>query len=519
MAKIKYPIGIQTFQKIRQEGYLYIDKTKYIFDLVDSGTYYFLSRPRRFGKSLLISTLEAYFQGQKELFEGLTIYDIEKEWKKYPVLHFDLNIGHYSEPDGVYQILNSQLSRYESEYGKYPHSDELGIRFDYLLRQIFEKTGSQSVILIDEYDKPILQTIGDEDLQAHFRAELKPFYGCLKSCDRYIKFSFLTGVTKIGKLSVFSDLNNLIDISMEDKYAQICGITRQEIETALAEPLQEMAQNKGVTVEEMHLQLKKAYDGYRFSWTDAKVYNPFSLLSAFRAQRIDDYWFETGTPTFLVKLLQKHSFNLWEMDGVERQVSAIKSVNSFASDPIPVIYQSGYLTIKEWDEIFNIVSLGYPNAEVRRGFINSLLPCYAGEKASQGFDIRKFVRSINDGNVDGFMRQIQALFADIPYVEASGFNYEGEFRNVLYIVFSILGFYAQAEKHIGKGRVDLVVKTASTVYVMEFKLDGSVDEAMAQINSKSYAIPFTASGKKIVKVAAVFSKKDRNLTDWKIETS
>lgn len=517
MENLKYPIGIQAFPKIRRDGYLYIDKTNYIQKLVSTKAYYFLSRPRRFGKSLLISTLEAYFSGQKELFYGLEISKYEKDWIKYPVFHFDLNTGQYDNPNGVYERLGDQLSNYEKEFGLVECTGSLGSRFGKLIKKAFQVTEHPVVILVDEYDKPILETIHDEALQEKFRNELKPFYGCLKTYDQYIDFAFLTGVTKIGKLSVFSDLNNLIDISMNDEYAQICGITRHEIESQLAESVEIMSKSRDVSVEEMHHQLKHAYDGYRFTNADAKVYNPFSLLSALRVQKIDDYWFETGTPTFLVRLLKKHGFNLWEMDRVQRQISAIKSVNSFASDPIPVLYQSGYLTIKEWDDEFKIVDLSYPNAEVRRGFINSLLPLYAGEKASNEFDVRKFVRQIKNGDVDGFMEQIQALFADIPSVDVEDFKYEAEFRNMLYIIFSILSFYTEAEKHMNKGRVDLVVKTATTVYVMEFKLDGTVEEALEQINSKGYAIPYSASGKEVVKIGAVFSKKARNLTAWKID--
>ncbi|MCC8113791.1 MAG: AAA family ATPase [Bacteroidales bacterium] len=368
--EIKYPVGVQTFSQLRQNGYLYLDKTQYIYQLVKRGQYYFLSRPRRFGKSLLLSTIEEYFLGHKELFKGLAIYDLEKNWTPHPVLHFDMNLGQYDRPDGVYDRLDAQLRKYEDIYGKIPIADtSIGNRIEYVLRAASQQTGVGAVLLIDEYDKPLLEAIGNEALQDHYRAQLKPFYGAIKTCDRYLSFAFLTGVTKIGKLSIFSDANSADDISMVDDYAQICGITRHEIETELAQSVKALAQAMGISEEETHKRLKNAYDGYRFTRADAKVYNPFSLLSCFRNKRIDDYWFETGTPTYLMRLLRMHHFNLWDLEGVERQAKKINSISSFASDPIPVIYQSGYITIKGYKEMFDKFRLGFPNSEVKQGFI------------------------------------------------------------------------------------------------------------------------------------------------------
>lgn len=515
--KIKYPVGIQTFSEIRNNGYLYIDKTDLIYQLVKTGKYFFLSRPRRFGKSLLLSTIEAYFQGRKELFEGLAISEHEKEWIKYPVFHFDMNLGQYDEPTGVYDRIDAQLSYYESIYGRIPNSKTLGNRFEWVLRESFNRSGLGAVILIDEYEKSILEAIDNPTLQDHFRAQLKPFYGVLKTCDKYIKFAFLTGVTRIGKLSIFSDLNNLNDISMVDAYSQICGITRSEIETQLIESVNCLARKYKLPAEKMYLRLKHQYDGYRFSYVDKKVYNPYSLFSCFTNEKISDYWFESGTPSSLIRSLRNHNFNLWDMDGIERAANKINSINSFDSDPIPLIYQSGYLTIKEVIEPFDDLRLGFPNREVRQAFINSLLPIYVGSKGEDSFHVRLLIGALNDGNVDGFLHQIQAIFADIPYVEAKDFQYEGEFRNVLYIIFSILGFYTQVEKHIGKGRVDLVVKTVTTVYVMEFKLNGTAEEALTQINSKDYCLPYQIYNKKILKVGVAFSSDERNIINWEIE--
>ena len=359
-----YPIGIQNFEKIRKDGYLYIDKTALIYQLVKTGSYYFLSRPRRFGKSLLLSTLEAYFQGKKELFEGLAMEKLEKEWTKHPILHFDLNISHYDAPDSLYKILNDTLSRYEEEYGTRPTEETLPLRFAGIIDRAYRKTGQRAVILIDEYDKPLLQNLHDEETQNRFRNMLKPFYGVLKTMDRAIRFALLTGVTKFGKVSVFSDLNNLDDISMREPYAAICGITETELRTHFDEDIHTLASALERTYEEARSLLRKRYDGYHFVAGGPGIYNPFSLLNTFKYMRLSDYWFETGTPTYLMELLKRTNYDLYDMANTETDADVLNSIDSASNNPIPVIYQSGYLTIKDYEPEFKIYRLGFPNQEV-----------------------------------------------------------------------------------------------------------------------------------------------------------
>lgn len=374
MSKKIYPIGIQNFEKIREGGYFYVDKTALIYQLVKTGSYYFLSRPRRFGKSLLISTLEAYFQGKRELFEGLAIEKLEKEWVQYPILHIDLNVAKYDKLEDLEGILNDILVKWEAIYGSAPSENTLALRFKGVVGRACERTGQRVVILVDEYDKPMLQAVGNEKLQEQLRDTLKPFYGVLKSMDGCIRFALLTGVTKFGKVSVFSDLNNLEDISMRREYVEICGISEQELRDNLEEELQEFAEARGMTFDALCTKLGEYYDGYHFTYNSTGIYNPFSLLNAVKYREFDSYWFETGTPTYLVKLLQKYQYNLERMTREETDAQVLNSVDSASENPIPVIYQSGYLTIKGYDPEFGIYRLGFPNREVEEGFIRFLLP-------------------------------------------------------------------------------------------------------------------------------------------------
>lgn len=363
-----YPIGIQNFEKIRREGYFYIDKTALVYRMVKTGSYYFLSRPRRFGKSLLISTLEAYFQGKKELFEGLAMEKLEKDWITYPILHIDLNTQKYDTPESLEEKLNGALVEWEKLYGSEPAEKSLALRFKGVVRRAYEQTGQPVVILVDEYDKPMLQAIGNEALQKYYRNTLKPFYGVLKTMDGCIKFGMLTGVTKFGEVSVFSDLNNLDDISMWNEFIEICGISDREIHEYLEPELHEFAAAQGVTCDELSAELKAYYDGYHFTHNSIGMYNPFSLLNAFKRKEFGNYWFETGTPTYLVKLLEKHHSNLERMTHEETDAQVLNSIDSDSTNPIPVIYQSGYLTIKGYDKRFGIYRLGFPNKEVEKGF-------------------------------------------------------------------------------------------------------------------------------------------------------
>ncbi len=380
---MKYPIGIQNFEDLRRNGYKYVDKTNFVYKLADEGKYYFLSRPRRFGKSLFLSTLEAYFQGKKELFEGLAIYDMETEWKKYPIFHIDLNTANFREKDSLYSVLNDYLTGWEEKYGARESEATLPLRFKGVIARAAEKEGRGVVILIDEYDKPILQTLQAPELQAEHRAQLKAFYSVLKTQDRYIKFAFLTGVTKFGKVSVFSDLN-LIDISMDYRYVNICGTTEEELKSYFKEGISELASANGDSESETIDKLRMRYGGYHFEKNSEGIYNPFSVLNTLAKHRYKNYWFETGTPTFLIELLKEHGSRLPDLS--KKQVSAIvmSSMDSSFPNPIPIIYQSGYLTIKSYDERFKKYHLGFPNKEVEEGFLNLLLPLYSstGDRSS-----------------------------------------------------------------------------------------------------------------------------------------
>ena len=512
-----YPIGIQNFEKIRNDGYFYIDKTALMYQMVKTGSYYFLSRPRRFGKSLLISTLEAYFQGKKELFEGLAVEKLEKDWIKHPILHLDLNIEKYDTPESLDKILNDNLEYWESQYGTRPSETSFSLRFAGIIQRACEKTGQRVVILVDEYDKPMLQAIGNEELQKQFRNTLKPFYGALKTKDGYIKFALLTGVTKFGKVSVFSDLNNLDDISMWNEYVEICGVSEREIHENLEAELHEFAAARGITYDKLCEDLRECYDGYHFTHNSIGMYNPFSLLNAFKRKEFGSYWFETGTPTYLVELLQIHHYDLHKMAHVETDADVLNSIDSSSTDPIPVIYQSGYLTIKGYDREFGIYRLGFPNREVEEGFMKFLLPYYADtNKVEAPFEIQKFVQEVRAGDYDSFFRRLQSFFADTPYEMIR--DRELHYQNVLFIVFKLMGFYTQVEYHTAEGRVDLVLKTDKFIYVMEFKLDGTAEEALRQINGKHYTQPFATDGRKLFKIGVNFSAQTRNIEKWIVES-
>mgnify|MGYP001756101548 FL=1 len=508
-----YPIGIQNFEKIRNDGYLYIDKTALMYQMVKTGSYYFLSRPRRFGKSLLISTLEAYFQGKKELFTGLAVERLEKDWIKYPILHLDLNIEKYDTPESLDNILEKSLTAWEKLYGAEPSERSFSLRFAGIIERACKQAGQRVVILVDEYDKPMLQAISNEKLQKQFRDTLKPFYGALKTMDGYIKFAFLTGVTKFGKVSVFSDLNNLDDISMRKDYVEICGVSDQELHENLDIELHEFAETQGLSYDKLCTKLKEYYDGYHFTHNSIGIYNPFSLLNAFKYKEFGSYWFETGTPTYLVKLLKKHHYDLEQMAHEETDAQVLNSIDSESTNPIPVIYQSGYLTIKGYDERFGIYRLGFPNREVEEGFIRFLLPFYANvNKVESPFEVQKFVREVETGDYDSFFHRLQSFFADTTYevIREQELHYE----NVLFIVFKLVGFYTKVEYHTNNGRVDLILQTDKFIYIMEFKLNGTAEEALQQINNKRYALPFEADGRKLFKIGINFSEKTRNIEKW-----
>ena len=513
---MKYPIGIQQFEKIRKGGFVYVDKTAQVYQLVSQGCYYFLSRPRRFGKSLLISTLEAYFQGKKELFEGLTLERLETEWKSYPVLHLDLNVDKYSTPDNLDQVLNETLARWERAYGSNPNEATLALRFKGVIRRAFEQTGKQVVVLIDEYDKPLLSTIDRKELHEAYRNTLKAFFGVLKSQDQYIRFAFLTGVSRFSHVSIFSDLNNLQDISMIPDYADICGISEKELHEYFEESLQELASANGMAYEQVCEKLREQYDGYHFYPNTVGIYNPFSLLNTFQYKLFQDYWFRTGTPTFLVKLLQQNDYDLKELKGLYVDDSALQSVDDDYADPIPVLFQSGYLTLSGYDPEMGY-RLDFPNREVERGFFNFLVPYYTSLlKSSVKSYLNRLTAAVRQGRPDDLMKALQTMLAGKSYLLAGG-DKEVHFQNTLYLIFMMLGYNVQVEQATSQGRMDVTIQTPDYVYIFELKLDKSADEALQQIKDNQYARPFQTDSRKLFLIGANFSSETRTVEKWVVE--
>ena len=510
----KLPIGIQTFEDIRRDNYLYVDKTAFVWRIANTGNPYFLSRPRRFGKSLLLSTFEAYFKGKKELFEGLAIEQMEKEWRQFPVLHLDLNAKKYETPEDLNAMLNQHLEKWESQYGDEKKDRSPEERFSYVISRASEQAGCGVVVLVDEYDKPLLQTLCNIPLMEEYRQTLKAFYGVLKSSDRYLRFVFLTGVTKFAQVSVFSDLNQLNDISMKPQYATICGITMQELTHTFAPEIQQLAEHNGLTQEEALQKMKISYDGYHFCEFAEGVFNPFSVLNLFDGYKFSNYWFQTGTPTFLVELLKKSEYDLRTLiDGVEASASSFTEYRIDANNPIPLIYQSGYLTIKDYSSRFGNYLLEFPNDEVRYGFIDFLIPYYTSVVDDErGFYIGKFILELENGDYDSFLTLLQAFFADFPY-ELNDKS-ERHYQVVFYLVFKLMGQFTDVEIRSARGRADAVVKTPAYIYIFEFKLNGTAEEALQQIDDKGYLIPYQADGRKLIKIGVEFSATERNISRW-----
>lgn len=513
---MKYPIGIQNFEKIRREDCVYVDKTALVYKLVSEGAYYFLSRPRRFGKSLLLSTLEAYFQGRKELFEGLAIGELEQEWKTHPILHLDLNSREYKDEDSLEAELNRHLEQWEKCYGDEYCERASEERFLHVIDNAFEQTGKQVVVLVDEYDKPLLQAMGNASLQDAFRSKLKAFYSVLKTQDGKIRFAFLTGVTKFGKVSVFSDLNHLSDISMLPQYVEICGITEAELHSYFDESVGQLAVSNGMGKEECYEKLKLDYDGYRFCPHADGIYNPFSLLNTLRYGVFGDYWFETGTPSFLVEQLKKTNYPLEEMTKVSLSADTLNSIDIMDENPLPLLYQSGYLTIKEFDSRFRTYVLGFPNREVKEGLIKYLVPHYTPAKESKSaVAVMHFVRDVERGDAEGFMRRLAAFFAGGDYALMG--DKDLYFHNALYVFFNLLGLYVEVERHTMSGRMDVLVQTADYIYIMEIKIDKDADIALRQIEEKGYANPFEADKRKLFMIGVNFSTEKRCIDDWKVK--
>ena len=513
---MKYPIGIQNFGEIRRDGYAYVDKTALMYKMVSEGKYYFLSRPRRFGKSLLLSTLEAYFRGEKVLFEGLAVGQLEKEWRSYPIMHLDLNTENYGTLEALESKLSLFLSNMEKRYGKNSDEKSLGARFEGVIQRIYKYHECRVVILVDEYDKPLLQAIDNEPLQTEYRNMLKAFYGALKSCDRYIRFAFLTGVTKFGKVSVFSDLNNLVDLSMHPQYSHVCGITEKELHDSFDESVEELASANAMTKDECYERLKRDYDGYFFNeFTKEGVYNPFSVLNTFASRVFRSYWFETGTPSFLVYQLKKTGYPLENMTEEELSADTLNSIDMLNQSPLPLLYQSGYLTLKGYDKEFNEYRLGFPNREVEEGFVKYLLPFYTPTtQDKKTYSVQMFVRDVRSGDAEGFMRRLENFFETGDYQVVG--NFEIYFQNTLYVFFRLLGFYVDVERHTTNGRMDIVMQTHECIYILELKINRDAESALRQIDENGYALAFAGDPRKLFKIGINFSSEKKMIDEWKI---
>lgn len=518
--KLKYPIGIQSFSEIRERGFVYVDKTEYIHQLVENGKYYFLSRPRRFGKSLLLSTIHEYYNGRRDLFEGLAITKYVHEWKRCPVLHLDFTGTDYSNPEGLKNLLNSMFSKWEQEYGILKINPELGVRFGDIILAAFKKTGSNVVILIDEYDKALLDSVDNLELQETFRNTLRSVYGNLKKMDKYIEFAMLTGITKFGKLSIFSDLNNLNDISLHLQYAAICGISADELKHYFNSGVEDFASHYDKTLDGAYEMLKRNYDGYHFSPENlVDIYNPFSLISALDSASLRDFWFLTGTPRFLIKMIKSACLPLQELNDIEASTSEISSVSlSFDDSLVPLLYQSGYLTIKSVDPITHFLTLGYPNAEVERGFLNELMKIYfPSVNKGTSFSIAKFYKDVMQGRPEDFMIRLQSLFADFNSDAMTMVDLEQHYQDILFLIFKLLGFITHVEYKTANGRIDLVIKTNDYIYILEFKRNKSAEDAIKQIDEKGYLIPFRADGRKIIKIGVNFSDELKGIEHFIIQ--
>ena len=515
-----YPIGIQTFSDLREENYLYIDKTEYVYRMTHSaGKYMFLSRPRRFGKSLLVSTLHAYFEGRKDLFQGLAMERLEKEWTRYPVLHFDMSTAKHVDKETLEQMLNVQLYRWEDVYG-YPSVERtLNDRLAGLIRRAYEKTGQKVVVLIDEYDAPLLDVMHEDENLPVLRNVMRNFYSPLKACGPYLRYVFLTGITKFSQLSIFSELNNIENISMDEQYAAICGVTEEEMRAQMGADLEAFAAKLHTDKEGLLSQLKANYDGYHFTWPSPDIYNPYSLFNAFNKGRIDSYWFGSGTPTYLIEMLRKYHMDAIQLGGkIDANKEDFDAPTECLTSAVPLLYQSGYFTIKEGIEALGIYTLGIPNKEVRLGLMKSLIPyCMTPDTLSVSGALIAMAKSLYRDDIDATLQAMRTFLSTIPYADNT--HYEGHYQQVIYILFSLLGYYTDIEVRTPRGRVDVVLRTNHTLYIIELKLDKDADTALRQIDLKDYPERFALCGLPVVKVGINFDKEKKTLGEWKIETN
>jgi len=525
--KRKYPIGIQTFSEIVNDGYVYVDKTDLVWQLAHYAKFIFLSRPRRFGKSLLSSTLYSYFSGQRELFEGLKFMELETEWEQYPVIHLDLSRAKDRATSAELQrVILLSLEPYTEVYGKKDNELTPGDILAGLIRRAYEKTGKRVVILIDEYDAPLLDVLHEEEMLPEFRRVLQEFYLPLKANEAMIRFCFITGITKFSQLSIFSTINNLMNVTMDPKFSSICGITEHELVTTLKEDIGLLAEAYKMTWEEMHSKLKLQYDGYHFSEDSEEIYNPYSLMKTFLSRKVGNYWFESGTPTFLIRQMMNYQTDIMSLERLEVPSSAFDQPTENMDDALPLLYQSGYLTIKDYDRESEMYTLSIPNQEVRVGYTQGLLPAYIGLRSAdvQASFAVKFWRALKKDDIDLAMREMQAYLAGVPYVE--GFkkklkdvaNAEGFYEYTMYLIFSMLNVYARTQIKCAGGRVDMVVWMPETVYVFELKVGDTAKSALQQINDKNYAIPYQTDGRRVVKVGVSMNAETRTVEEWEIES-
>ena len=516
----RLPVGIQTFSEIKNLDMLYVDKTEYIWNMINLSKYIFLSRPRRFGKSLLVSTLQAYFEGKKELFKGLAMERLEKEWVEYPVLRFSMASGKHMEKDQLERYLGNRLAEYEGQYGIVHPATDNNDRLTALIQAAYRQTGRQVVILIDEYDAPLLDVVHEEKTLPILRNVMRNFYSPLKDCDPYLRFVFLTGITKFSQLSIFSELNNLKNISMRPDYAAVCGITKEEMLTQMSDYINDFASYNEITREEAVSQLRRQYDGYHFTWPSPDIFNPYSLLNAFQDHELTNYWFSSGTPTYLIEMMRRFDTLPSDINRMEAMSSEFDAPTEGMQSIIPLLYQSGYVTIKGYDREAELYTLDIPNKEVRIGLMRSLLPLYAPKVSGRGMTMAaKMSLALRNDDIDGALELLQAYLLTVPYCNNA--NSEGHYQQMLYIIFSFLGHFngLDVEVHTPTGRVDMVMRTQNTLYLFELKLNKNAQTAMNQIDLKNYASKFSLTGLPVVKVGINFDSERRTISDWQIENA
>lgn len=513
--RVKYPVGQQSFERLRKEGYLYVDKTEFIERIVESGSnYYFLGRPRRFGKSLFLSTLSCFFEGKRELFKGLYADSMDWDWQEYPVLYLDLNTESYSTEESLPEVIEFNLRKWEEHYGIKTVTDNLSLRFKNIIESVSEITGKEVVILVDEYDKPLVNNIHNRVQADRFREQLAAIYSNFKTCADHIRLVFLTGVSRFGKLSVFSGLNNIRDISFDNEFSDICGISEKELTDNFGQGIAELAAAEGISGEETLAELKRRYDGYHFARVSKDIYNPFSLLSVFESKAFRNYWIESGMPTLLAQQLRKFDVDLASMFEAECFEEDLRNLDMDTPRPLALLYQTGYLTIRDYDRRLRLYTLRLPNEEVKEGFLNFLLPYYAnfhGETSSR-FSVHRFVSEMRDGDVDAFMKRLESMFASVPYDMAM--DSERNLHNALLMLMILVGLDVQAEYRTSDGRIDLFVKTDRFYYIIELKTDSSARAALDQIERMDYALPFATDSRRVIKIGVNFSTQHRRITEW-----